>query len=354
MKRTRFFISSAVLLLFISTSTVAQQTVALHSNGTVTFFQNSNGFTNSVAAAADGDTIYLSGGIFPVSNLLIGKKLTIFGVGYSPDNNTATGITQINGNIFLVTGADHSFISGLFVNGDVMVGNINANQKVSHVIIKRCHIAGSLQLTHDGDTEKMGSGFLLEENIIRILNGQHIRNCMIRQNVIGRLYYFRDNNQFINNIILRTSEYFAWGYSSINGSHFENNIFTSLAYTNVETGGFSNCTFHQNVFIPNTVFGTSNSTGAYQNLSNIDINSVFVNYDGAIVFSFNHDFTLKEGFAGKGFGKDGFDVGIYGSSVPFKANMLPQIPHIKTQTIAPSTNQEGKLQIKIEVEAQER
>jgi hypothetical protein len=349
----RKLISSVIILLFFANSGIAQQTVALHSNGEVTFFPNSSGFVAAVSAAADGDTIYLPGGIFPVSNLTISKKLTIFGVGHAAENLIATGITQINGDIYLLTGADFSYISGLFVNGNVYVGSTSANQNVFNVTIKRCHINGMLRLTADGSLTNMGSNFILLENVIGTLNGQHIRNCLIRQNIIGRLYYFRDNNQFINNIIIRTSEYFSGNYSLINGSHFENNIFIHLTYNNLEPS-YSNCTFHQNAFVPNATFGTTNTTNTFQNIVNQDINTIFVNYDGAAVFSYDHDFNLKEGFAGIGYGKDGYDVGIYGTSVPFKASMLPQIPHIKTQIIATSTDQDGKLQVNIEVEAQER
>jgi hypothetical protein len=354
MNMKRNLISSSIFLLFLTTSVTAQQTVALQSNGSVTIFPHTSGFTNAVAAAADGDTLYLSGGIFAVSNLMIDKRLTIYGVGHALEHNTATGITQINGNIYLISGADFSNISGLFVNGNIFVGSTTNNQNVSSVFITRCYINGTLQLTHDGNEERMGTNLILMENIIGALNGNHIRNCLIKQNIIVRLFYFRDNNQFINNIILRTSEYFSFNYSRVVGSHFENNIFINTAYSNLETGGYSHCTFHQNAFVANATFGTTNSTGIYQNLVNQDVNGIFVNYDGASAFTYDYDFNLNESFSGKGFGKDGYDIGIYGTSVPFKANMLPEIPHIKSETISTSTDQDGKLQVNIEVEAQER
>lgn len=332
----------------------AQQTVALHSNGEVSFFPNSNGFVLAVAAASDGDTLYLSGGIFPVANLLIDKKLIIYGVGYAPQQTTATGITQINGSIYLISGADHTQMSGLFINGNLFVGTTALNQNVSNVLVKRCYINGMVRLTHDGNETHMGSHFTLLENIIGVLNGNHIRNCLIRQNIIERLYYFRDNNLFVNNIIMRTSEYFSFSYSNINGSHFENNIFIQTTYSNMETGGYTNCTFHQNAFVSNASFGSTNSIGVYENLVSQDVNTIFVNYDGALAFSYSYDFNLDENFAGKNYGKDGYDIGIFGTSVPFKASMLPEIPHISSQTIAPSTDQDGNLQIQIEVEAQDR
>jgi hypothetical protein len=354
MNMKRNLISSSIFLLFFTTSIMAQQTVALQSNGSVTIFPNTGGFTNAVAAASDGDTLYLSGGLFSVSNLMIDKKLTIYGVGHALEHNTATGITQINGNIYLVSGADFSYISGLFVNGNMFIGSNTNNQNVSSVFIMRCYINGTLQLTHDGNEERMGSNLILMENIIGALNGNHIRNCLIKQNIIVRLFYFRDGNQFINNIILRTSEYFSFSYSNINGSHFENNIFINTAYSNLETGGYRNCYFHQNAFVANATFGSTNSTGVYQNLVNQDVSGIFVNYDGASAFSYDYDFNLQESFAGKDFGKDGYDIGIFGTAIPFKANMLPVIPHIKSQTIATSTDEDGSLQINIEVEAQQR
>jgi hypothetical protein len=338
------------VLLFVATISQAQQIISLHSNGAVTFFSNSDGFKNAVTAAADGDTIYLPGGIFPVSNLTINKKLIIFGVGHSPKHTEATGVTQINGDIYLIAGSDYSSISGLYVNGNVFVGSNKTNQEVKNLIIKRCHIKGTLRLTFDSDENYLGSGFYIHENIIGTLNGHMIRHCLIKDNIISRLLYFRDNNLFVNNIIFRTSEYINWGYSGINGSRFENNIFIHLQYTSLETGGFTNCIFYRNAFVNDATFGNTNS--ASQNLVKQDVNAIFADYDGALGFNYDYDFNLLETFAGKGFGSDGNDIGIFSTDKSFKPSMLPEIPHIKSQNIATSTDENGNLKINIEVEAQ--
>lgn len=351
--KKRFKLLVVAIAVLFSASSVAQIAVALHGEEQVTFYYTSSGFSDAVAAASEGDTIYIPGGIFPVYNLEINKKLHVFGVGHSPNVNSSTGRTQINGNIVFTNGADFGSISGLFVNGNVSIGSTNANQTVSNITIHRCHINGTLKLTHDGDPAKMGSNITLTQNIIGALNGQMIRNSLIRQNVIGRLFYFSDNNLFVNNIIQRTSEYFSWGYSGINGSTFRNNIFVSVMYTNLETGGYNNCKFHCNVFVPDVNLGSSNSSDTYPNLFNQLVESVFVGYDGVVAFSYDYNFWLNDDFAGKNFGTDGTDVGIFGTVTPFKADFLPVIPYIKSHSISTDSDVDGKIEVIIEVEAQQ-
>ena len=349
------FIKLLLLTVGISVSggSVAQTAVALHGSEQITFFYSASGFSEAVAAASPGDTILVPGGIFPVSDLEINKQLVIYGVGHSLVPNQSTGRTQINGNILLTNGADYSELSGLFINGNLSFGSSNANQTVSNVTIHRCYINGNLKLTHDGDVNKMGSNIVLTQNVIGILNGQMIRNCLIRQNIIGRLFYFSDNNLFQNNIIQRTSEYFSWGYSGVNGSIFQNNIFINVSYTNLQTGGYTNCKFHRNVFLADVTLGNTNTEDTYPNLTNQLIESVFVNYDGAVDFSYDYDFNLKDGYPGKSFGIDGTDVGIFGTSTPFKVNHLPLIPHIISRSISTESDVNGKIEVVIEVEAQQ-
>jgi hypothetical protein len=66
------------------------------------------------------------------------------------------------------------------------------------------------------------------------------------------------------------------------------------------------------------------------------------------------DYHLKDACSGKNAGTDGTDVGIYGTSVPFKENRLPSIPNFSLKAISPETDATGKLPVNIVVDAQER
>lgn len=348
MRLTIPFTLTLAFCLFI-TGVQAQQSAALHSNGTISYFYSSAGFTEAVTAASPGDSIYLSGGIFPVSNLVIEKKLVIYGTGHAPESNVATGITQINGTIRLLSGADYSELQGLFINGSLLVGSNATNQNVQNVLIHRCHINNVTQLSFDGNPAQIGSNFTLTENIFHHLRGGGIRNCLISNNIIMNLDWFNDNNLFQQNIITRAAW---WNAGALDGCIFRNNIIGGLVYTMMETGGIRNSTFHQNVFIQEVEFGSTNSQGTFSNLQKQAYNTLFVNYDGVVSFKYSYDFNLLNDSPAKAYGVGGTDPGIFGGANPFKSNMLPNTPHIKSQSISPSTDNQGKINVIIEVEAQ--
>jgi len=344
--KTKQFVTLFVFALMLGAGTaVGQQTVALHSATGVRIFTG-NAFATAVQQAQAGDTIYLSGGVFTVSDLVINRRLTIFGVGHSPAQTAATGHTQVNGDIRLLSGADHSFISGIFVTGNIRVGSTAANQAVSNVTIRRCRIGGTLLLAHDPNAANLPSQFYIAENIIQTIHGNLTRNHLIRQNVIlNDMGHFRENNFFKNNIIRHAH--------NVTGSKFINNVFLTISWQmSLEADGITLSLFHQNVFVPNISVTNTNSQGTHTNLVNQPLANIFVNFTGQTTFSDEFNFDLKPEFAGNNFGTDGTDVGIFGTSTPFKANYLPVVPHIKSKTIAPQTDAAGKLSVQIEVEAQ--
>jgi len=344
--KTKQFITLFIFALVMGVgSAMGQTTVALHSATGVTIFQG-NELATAVQQAQAGDTIYLSSGLFTVTSLDINKRLIIFGVGHSPAQTLATGHTQVNGDIRLLSGSDQSLISGIFFAGNIQVGTTAANQVVANVTIKRCRIGGMLRLTADPHVANRASNFYITENIIHILDGSFTRNHLIRQNVIlNEMRHFSENNFFQNNIIGRTHH--------ITGSTFSNNVILVVSAWNsaLETDQITSSIFNNNVFVPNVVFGASNQ-GAHTNLINQPLANIFVNFAGQTTFSDEFNFNLKPEFAGNNFGTDGTDVGIFGTSTPFKANYLPVVPHIKSKTIAPQTDAAGKLSVQIEVEAQ--
>jgi hypothetical protein len=51
-------------------------------------------------------------------------------------------------------------------------------------------------------------------------------------------------------------------------------------------------------------------------------------------------------------GTDGKQVGIYGGSFPYKEGAVPSPPHVRSKTIASSTDGQGKLNVQITTSAQ--
>ncbi len=87
------------------------------------------------------------------------------------------------------------------------------------------------------------------------------------------------------------------------------------------------------------------------NIYNVDPASIFVDYS-TTGFSYANDYHLKDDCPGKGYGTDGYDLGIYGSRYPFKDGGLPTIPHYLSSQISTELNSEGKLPVDIKVQAQ--
>ncbi len=76
----------------------------------------------------------------------------------------------------------------------------------------------------------------------------------------------------------------------------------------------------------------------------------FVDQEGA-VFDYTHDYHLQS--PAQYVGTDGTQVGIYGGMHPFKEGSVPMIPHVISKSISHSIDAEGKLQVEIEVSAQD-
>jgi len=84
-----------------------------------------------------------------------------------------------------------------------------------------------------------------------------------------------------------------------------------------------------------------------------DASSIFVKQSGT-TFDYNHNYALKPTAPGKNAGDDGTDVGIYGSTNPYKTSALPSNPHISFKDIPASTLPNGTIPLKIRVTAQDR
>lgn len=69
------------------------------------------------------------------------------------------------------------------------------------------------------------------------------------------------------------------------------------------------------------------------------------------VFNYAHNYHLKSPTTY--LGTDGTEVGIYGGTFPYKEGSVPRNPHIQLKNIASKTDDNGSLQIEIQVEAQD-
>jgi len=347
MKKIIFITLISILSIYTSH---AQLTIALHHNGQSSFYAS---FDSLNAHIQTGDTIYFPGGGVNIGNWYINKKLCIFGVGHNPDSTLATGRSYITGNIYLKTGADNTFIQGLYLTGNIMFGTNSSDQVLNNIVISRNSL-NAIYLSFDGSTTTTSSYISIRENIIRGdgIYGGYAGNVTITNNIIhGNVGYF--NNMLFTNNIHMNGYYCGNGpYSYINNSTFQNNIL-SFQYSNCNGNYWmSNCSsnyYANNTFNQGWGLPSDSNTGS-GNWSSLDPSSILVSQSG-VSFDYTQDYHLQSPTTY--LGTDGLQIGIYGGNFPFKTGSVPQNPHIVSKTIQQSTNTSGNLNINVKVKAQD-
>lgn len=301
--------------------------------------------------AQNGDTIYLPGGSFLVNNLVIDKRLTIIGAGHHPDSTAATYSTTLSGNVIFCTGSSFSQISGVAVSGNISVGTNPGNSTVSNLTISRCKV-GSIILNYDYWSAGNASFISIRENtIFGEIRGCNAQFVSIENNLCnGSIAFFNTNMLAKNNTFLGGLGCPAYVMDNVTNCAFENNIFMLSSGCGAYLGSGNSNTFTNNVFgfpitFPN---GTNIGTGNY---SNVSLTGFFVNETDYII-DYSSNYHLQS--PGTYVGADGTQVGIYGTTQPYKEGAVPYNPHIRFKSIAPSTNSNGDLLINIQVGAQQQ
>ncbi len=303
-------------------------------------------FEDAVKKAPSGSIIYLPGGSFATNEVNISKTLTIIGAGHFADSSSATGITQLTGNIILLKGADNCSLQGFYLTGDIKVGTSNTNDSINNLMVKRCNV-NLVQLGAD-NIKPVSTNATFEENIIRsTFHGAQSINC------IARKCFFNGVADQCVGTVFRNNVFFGTWYTSTNFPFsnacslliVENNIFYNTSVNTLAASGqyFNNLSINSSSKL--------NTSGANNLITSAD--SIFVNPSSG-AFSYGKDFHLKSYCKGKNAGTDNTDLGVYGSSEPFKDGGLPVNPHIYFKDIAPATNPNGTLTIKFGVRVQTR
>jgi hypothetical protein len=314
----------------------AQKVVMLHkANGQQKAFYGNQPLSDAYEAASNEDTIYLPGGAF-VAPANISKRLTIYGAGHYPDSTQVTGKTIIANPFIIGSDADSLHMEGIEFNG-----NINVGSDVNYVVLKR----NSLQ-SINWSYLPVSSNNRLEGNIIKgNISTNYATNLLLTNNIVsGQLGYTKNGDVVRNNVFLMTST----NYTLITCLYtlFENNIFLSTLPECLTYAGGDYNTFSNNVFgiTPNWSLNTVNN-----NYINVNVSNLFMNQSGS-VFDYLHNYHLQN--PGTYLGVDATQCGIYGGVFGYKEGGVPVNPHIRQKTIAGSTDVNGKLNVNINVAAQ--
>ncbi len=343
-------------LLFLAFTGFAQKQIVVQNSTAQTF----NDLNAAIAAASAGDTLYIPGGGFSVA-APVDKTLHWRGVGHYPDSTIATGHTQITNTVTFTGNCDNSTFEGIFFQYGANFGS--AGNEATGIRIKYCRVDGTLNMRYNTDISggNPDLNFKISESIITNINAYLGTNVRMEQNLIFGIAINFFQCLFINNSfnVSNSSSVFR----DCDFCQFTNNVFS---YHHGIDGNCSNCNFTNNIFQAALPYNptTSSHTGS-GNLYSVGVPNTYVAITGYVYqFSYENDYhlnpastgTAEDGTTGVsiiGTGTDGFDAGIYGTTLPYKDGAVPYAPHIRTATID-NEAVSGNLGVKITVAAQER
>lgn len=289
-------------------------------------YYGASALQKAVEAAAPGDVINLSAGTFTGTN--IDKALTIQGSGYADDYAHQRYLTAIHGNfsISIPTEQTGFMLEGVWSDGHISVydtlsyatftkDRLYSISFIGHTVgcsIDRCRIASYI------DPDDESDNFFIRNSVIKAMHGNSdnatllVRNCFC--------YNLHDH-----------------GVQGI----FENNIMYNACNN-------SSCVARNNVYSTNYSMNAGISTNNWR-LSYI---SEFSNIFKSPIreYSDTHMYELTDEAIANYIGTDGTQVGIHGGEIPF--DDVPSNPQIESCEVAPQTDANGRLSVKIKVSAQ--
>ena len=339
----------------------SQTLIALdHAAGGSQFF---NRLDSALVYAENNDIIYIPGGTFNIDDLIIDKGVHLIGAGINPDSSAVTGITILNGTIYILSGADNGSLTGFYLTNHVYFGNDGSNHEVGYYSINRCSI-GTLNLCWSYDTT--------QSNI-------EVRECVLRSSVYGgysdatfsncifenQVHHFY-GGLFEHNIFLRVSYVFNQyvRYTTIQNNFFINSCVAYYKYSGATIYSTDNYYYNNITTEPIEFYGYQNSyhygCGYGNNGNGLEIGNIVAPMDSIFsatpgsIYDYTFDYHLLPYSPGKNAATNGTDISIYGGATPFKDGSLPYNPQIRFRQIGNSTNANGTLDVHIKVEAQER
>jgi hypothetical protein len=314
-------------------------------------FTGANAINNAIAAASNGDIIYVvpSGVVYSTPSFN-GKQVSLFGGGFNPSNPSG-GVSALGG-VYL--NANNVRLSGLVV----LSGGVNMAGSFSNIIIDNCKI----RYVTDG------SGGSAKANLV-------IRNCIIGEEVANGSASLLIGSgstgvSISNNIILCTGSGTAC-IDELSNAVVQNNIFIG-AVSGSSVAAFREAVnsdirsnifyavrpsgtnlFTGNIFQYNLSYDASDNTFPTVNntsISNIeDQNPMFVNFGPGTTYPISMDAHLQEGSPAEGTGYEDTDMGIFGGLTPFNVHGAP-LPVVHSVTHQTIIDEDSDLTIRIQAE----
>lgn len=322
-------------ILFLCFGFLAANATSWRVNNNPAIDADFSDLTTAIAAAAEGDTLYIEGTQFNYGDILLNKHLVLIGPGYFLDQNDSTQVNYNPAKLGLLeidTVASGSHIYGLSFTGAVRMGG-------SDVVFSRNHLLYySIQLAW----------------------GNHIIGCVISQNFlegIGQSNYDAYNvlitNNYVDGGIDLNDDCTCTILNNVLG--YKIDVFNSVIKNNITYGGNNGGVIvNENNVIEYNIMNYQ--SGAFPpgpgNIEGIDPDNVFVDLGGNLGYSEDAKWQLKEGSIAIGYGEGGVDCGMFGGSSPYILSGLPAVPHIYEAIVPASGSAASGLPVTIKVKSQ--
>lgn len=309
----------------MSITAFSESVVFLQHGGNITSFK-ADQINDALAAAVNGDIIYLSEGTYP--GFIIDKQISIKGTGQQ---------THINGDI-VIQNADNATLTGVFI-GYLEMNMISVKTAVNNLRVSQCKIA--------------------KTEFLAITENTHFEKCDIKDLYVGQKYTqtvtidgisSTSDLPYIKGLVVTNSicsSIRQANYNLVSNVSFINSYIQSLYYSYSSGGSWS---FGSNgTSYINSVIGTTTS-GAFKKLKLV--NSSFHGFnpnDSEIVNCYDELITdySAANITAKGYlGNDGTIIGPFGGSSPY--TLIPTTPRVSESTLAVDPDKkELKLTLKV-------
>lgn len=299
-----------------------------YTDGKVSYFDT---LDEAFMALKSGCVVYIPSGSYTLSSKEETKvkcQVAIYGAGCRPYGKD-TDYTHITGDITLKEGASSSIIMGLRSES-----NIAVEANVKNILIK------NVDVNYIVFSSESNTGCVVTSSVIRGGVSGYGKAPVQVTNCLAGFTGGIKGGEIANCILKGSYFYYSSAYSSIYSTYsslLRNNIGLHMT----QGKSISNCQEECNMVgsqpqIPYPSGG---------------LEALFEKYDASDPFNLSkNNYRLKKGVSGTNAGTDGKDIGLYGGSGFDDSGRAP-IPKIKIREIAPQTDEQDRLKVKIEVVA---
>ncbi len=343
--------------LFSGMAHAQLQRIVLQGTGAPQVFTDINA---ALAVAQPNDKLYFSGGGFnTVGALTIAMPLHFIGAGIGPDSAAVTSTTTISttnvgntGSIIFTAAASGSTFTGVRFAPYFYIeyGTSDADDDATGMVFEHCVFDTRIYTNYSGSNAS-GSSTVYNECVFHgALYGQTGGTATLTRCILDlQLGTGAEVSGFDGGgLTMRHCIGLGTRVGNCGNCTIEDCIFTRGSAPFWQSGG---AVLTNNLCVSDALTSNMTAGAAVGNVLNVPVSDIFISEDNTD-FEWTDDMHLQSTSAGVGMATDGTDVGVYGTSSPWKEGAAPFNPHFREAAIAPATNANGDLPVNIRVAAQ--